>query len=174
MRRKAQVLAAALLVLLVLWLPSRLPAPGYTRLLLADAATGRTIVSAVLPDDERIVLTWTNSLFGSSVTETFHTRAGLLVQDSVTFIDADAPDPVQVSAHDVEDLYHTGGSFTASGLERPFTRIVYRVGEIGNPVMTIGREEVAFKREVGFGGSVELLCRQASVWQWAEAQVAGH
>lgn len=75
MRRKAQVLAAALLVLLVLWLPSRLPAPGYTRLLLADAATGRTIVSAVLPDDERIVLTWTNSLFGSSVTETYHSRA---------------------------------------------------------------------------------------------------
>ena len=60
------------------------------------------------------------------------------------------------SKAEVEDLYHTGGPFTAKGLDRPFSRIVYRVSEVGTPKMELGSRIVDFKQVVGFGGAVVL------------------
>jgi hypothetical protein len=129
---------------------------GYTRIELVAEEGGKTILSAVVPDGEPVTLTWRNSQFGLQVTEVFHARSGVLVQDQVTFSEPDGSPPPRVQAQDVEDLYHTGGAFDARGLSRPFSRIVYRIGEIGDPKVQVKKKTVALKREVGFGGRVIL------------------
>ena len=51
---------------------------------------------------------------------------------------------------------HTGGAFDARGLSRPFHRIVYRIGEIGDPKIQVQNKTVAFKQAAGFGGRLVL------------------
>jgi hypothetical protein len=158
-KMKARFALPALIVILLLagaalWLG--LPAAGRTRITLADAATGRTIAAALLADGEPVVLTWRNSLFDLEVTERYRARGGRLIQDEVTFADPSGRPPPRVSARQVEELYHTGGPFSASGLEKPFTRVIFRVSEAGNPKLSFHGREVDFKQEVGFGGAVLL------------------
>jgi hypothetical protein len=156
-----KVLFGALCLALALAL--QVSAPGFTRLELTDAETGRKIVSAILRDGEPMTLTWHNSLFDLDVVEEFVTENGVLIQTAVTFADPRSVPPPLVAPEHVDDLYHTGGAFAARGLRRPFMRIVYRVGEIGNPRMTLGARSVEFKREVGFGGSIVLTTRAVNV-----------
>lgn len=151
------LLPLALLCLLGLFL--WLPVSAHTRIVLTDADSGRVLFAAVVPDGEPLTLTWTNSLFGLPVHETFVARSGRLIQQEVTFADPQGRTPASVGARDVEDLYHTGGAFAASGMERPFTKVIFRVGEIGEPRLKVQEREVDFKREVGFGGRVVLTAR---------------
>lgn len=156
---KARFALLALIVILLLagaalWLG--LPAAGRTRITLTDAATGRTIAAALLADGEPVVLTWRNSLFDLDVTEVYLARAGRLIQDEVTFADPRGRPPPVVTAREAEELYHTGGPFSARGLDKPFTRVVYRVSAVGNPKLTLREQVVDFKQEVGFGGAVVL------------------
>jgi hypothetical protein len=123
------------------------------------------LLSAVLRDGERITLTWRNSQFGLDVTEAFFTRSGVLIQDRVTFDASDGTPPPRVSAEDVDDLFHTGGAFDAQGLNKPFTRVVYRIGEIGNPKLHVQNRTIDFKKEAGFGGRVVLTASRPSVYQ---------
>jgi hypothetical protein len=152
-----------ILIGLLLWvsffgllLASQITPPGYTRIELTEEGRGIKILSAVVQDGERVTLSWRNSQFGLHVTEVFIARSGLLVQDQVTFADPNGPPPPRVSPRDVDDLYHTGGTFDARGLFRPFSRIVYRVGEIGDPKLQLKNRTIAFKQEAGFGGRVIL------------------
>ena len=88
MRPGFLVLAAALILLLVLWLPSRVNVVGnHTRIELSDAETGRKISAQSVRDGEEIVLTWRNSLFDLMVTEVFVARDGRLDLTQVTFED---------------------------------------------------------------------------------------
>ena len=161
MRRR--VLAACLVVLPVLCLSAwLLVPPGRTWLELTDERTGRTIVSRLLPDGEKVVLTWTNSLFRLPVTEVFVAGSGVLTLSEITFDDPTGREPPRVKPEDVDDLYHTGGPFKAEGLSRPVNRVVFRVGEIGHPAMRVGDRVVRFADEVGFGGAVLLTARPAS------------
>ncbi|MCX5735583.1 MAG: hypothetical protein NTW68_14850 [candidate division NC10 bacterium] len=165
MRSRRRVLAACPVLLLTLGLSAwLLLAPlGYTWLELTDAETGRRIVSRLLPDGERVVLTWTNSLFNLPVTEVFVARGGILTLTEITFADPAGREPPRVKPEDVDDLYQTGGPFKAENLSRPFSRVVFRVGEIGNPAIRIGDHEIYFVREVGFGGAVRLVARRPSL-----------
>lgn len=153
--------ACALIVGLVL----RLDVPGLTHIELTDAANARVIFSTNVRDGEPITLTWHNSLFDLDVIEEFVTESGVLIQTSVMFTDPRGVPPPIVASSEVDDLYHTGGAFQARGLRRPFTRIVYRIGEIGNPKMTIGAHTIEFKGEVGFGGSIVLTTRPVAVYE---------
>jgi hypothetical protein len=155
----------ALLFLLVAALLSQVGLPGYTRIQIREAGTGRKILSVVMRDEEEVVLTWKNSLFGLQVTEVFQAQRGVLVLTAVTFADPQGPAPPPVRPSDVDDLYHTGGAFTASGLRKPFRRILYRVGEIGEPKMRARGREVNFKQEVGFGGSLVLTVAVAKAYE---------
>jgi hypothetical protein len=155
----------ALLFLLVAALLSQVGLPGYTQIQIRDAGTGRKILSVVMRDEEEVVLTWKNSLFGLQVTEVFQAQRGVLVLTAVTFSDPQGPAPPAVRASDVDDLYHTGGAFTASGLRKPFRQILYRVGEIGEPKMKARGREVNFKQEVGFGGSLVLTVAVAKAYE---------
>ena len=148
-----------------LWLLLRMTPPGYTRIDLTEEGKGHNLLSAVLPDGEQVILTWRNSQFGLDVTETFFTRNGVLIQDRVTFAAPDGTPPPRVSARDVDDLFHTGGAFDARGLSRPFTRIVYRIGEIGNPKLQVQNKIVVFKKEAGFGGRVILTASRPTVYE---------
>ena len=103
-----------------------------------------------------MVLTWRNSIWGLDVTEAFVANSGLLIQTEVTFAYPDGPPPARVSSQDVDDLYHTGGAFSAKGLARPLHQVVYRVGEIGNPKLRVRNRVIEFKPLVGFGGRVVL------------------
>jgi hypothetical protein len=123
---------------------------------LAEAGTGRKIFAALLRDGEEVVLTWKNSLFGLTVTEVFQARRGTLLLTEVTFADPQGPAPPAVASTDLDDLYQTGGPFSARGLTKCFTQVVYRVGEIGDPQLKVGDRVVAFKEQVGFGGAVVL------------------
>jgi hypothetical protein len=154
-----------LVLLVVLAFLAQTPAPSYTRIDLTAGETGRKLFSAVLRDGERAVLRWKNSLFGLDVTEVFQAQQGAMILDEVTFADSGGPAPPEVAPEDVEDLYHTGGPFTARGLNKSFRRVVYRVAEVGNPKMRIREHELAFKQEVGFGGVVVLT---AAVPTWLE------
>ena len=129
---------------------------GYTRIELVAEEGGKRILSDVVPDGEPVTLTWRNSLFGLDVTEVFLARSGVLVQDQVTFSAPDGSPPPRVSVRDIDDLYQTGGAFDARGLSRPFSRIVYRIGEIGDPKLRVKKKTAALKREAGFGGRVIL------------------
>ena len=155
----------ALLFLLVVALLSQVGLPGYTRIQIRDAGTGRKILSVVMRDGQEIVLTWKNSLFGLQVTEVFQAQGGVLVLTAVTFADPQGPAPPAVRPSDVDDLYHTGGAFTASGLRKPFRQILYQVGEIGEPKMRARGKEVNFKQAVGFGGSLVLTVAVAKTYE---------
>jgi len=162
---KGRTLFLALVFLLVAALLSQAPLPGYTRIQIRDGGTGRKILSIVLRDGEEVVMTWKNSLFGLKVTEVFKAQRGMLVLTTVTFADPQGPVPPVVRPSDVDDLYHTGGAFTAAGLNRPFERIVHRVGEIGEPRIRVRGREADFKQEVGFGGSVALTAAAAKAFE---------
>lgn len=156
MKGRNAFLALSLIFLLVLALLSQVAPSGYTRIHIKEAGTGRKILYQVLRDGEEAVMTWKNSLFGLNVTEVFEAEGGLLVLTQVTFADPRGSAPPRVRPADVDDLYQTGGAFSARGLRKPFQQVVYRVGEIGDPRMRVRGREVAFKQEVGFGGSVIL------------------
>jgi hypothetical protein len=156
MKGRSVLFALFFFLLLVAALLSQVTLSGYTRIQLKEAGTGRKILSEVLRDGEEVVMTWKNSLFGLNVTEVFQAQGGVLVLAQITFADPQGSVPPMVAPSDVDDLYQTGGAFTASGLSKPFQQIVYRVGEIGDPRMRVRGREVAFTQEVGFGGSVVL------------------
>jgi len=158
---KGRTLFLALVFLLVAALLSQVALPGYTRIQIREAGTGRKILSCVLRDGEEVVMTWKNSLFALKVTEVFKAQRGMLVLTAVTFADPQGPAPPAVRPSDVDDLYHTGGAFTATGIEKPFERITHRVGEIGDPRVRVRGREIVFKREVGFGGRVLLIASGA-------------
>jgi hypothetical protein len=156
MKGRSVFFALFFFFLLVAALLSQVTLSGYTRIQLKEAGTGRKILSEVLRDGEEVVMTWKNSLFGLNVTEVFQAQRGILVLTQIAFADPQGSVPPMVAPSDVEDLYQTGGAFTASGLSKPFQQVVYRIGEIGDPRMSVRGREVAFKQEVGFGGSIVL------------------
>jgi hypothetical protein len=159
-------LAACLILLPVLWLSTCTLAPaGSTWLELTDAGTGRRIVSQLLSDGQRLVLTWQNSLFGLPVTEVFVAGNGALTLTEVTFADPTGREPPRVRPEDVNDLYQTGGPFKAEGLSRPVSRVTFRIGEIGHPTIEVGSHVIHLMREVGFGGAVVLTARPASLYE---------
>jgi hypothetical protein len=175
LRRRGAIIAGIAASLLALGLLSRIPPPGYTRIDLTEDGKGRGILSAVVPDGERVTLTWRNSQFGLDVTEGFFARSGVLVQDQVTFSSPDGPPPPRVSPRDVDDLYHTGGAFDARGLSRPFRRIVYRIGEIGDPKLRVQNKTVSFKQAAGFGGRLVLTMTRPPLYEilWVRARAGG-
>jgi hypothetical protein len=167
MRRLAIGVSAAVLLLAILLGPS-LRAPGLrglTWLELTDAENGRRIFAGALGYDEEIVLTWKNSLFGLMVTEVFVARAGHLELTRITFADPRGLPPPVSAPEDLDNLYHTGGPFHIEGLARPFTRVVFRIGEIGDPQLTIGNLTMALKQEVGFGGAVHMQTRSPRLYR---------
>ncbi len=164
MRRRFLTLAVASSLLLVFWLSSW-KLPGCTQIELTEAETGGRLALFVLRDGEPVVLMWRNSLFGLDVTEVFIAGSGVLIQTEVTFADPGGAPPPRVSARDVDDLYHTGGAFSAAGMSRPLSRVVYRVGEIGEPKLKVRERVVDFKSEVGFGGRVVLTASAPSLFE---------
>ena len=162
---KGRTLFLALVFLLVAALLSQVALPGYTRIQIREAGTGRKIFSCVLRDGEEVVMTWKNSLFALKVTEVFKAQRAMLVLTAVTFADPQGAAPPVVRPSDVDDLYHTGGAFTAAGLNKPFQHIVHRVGEIGEPRIRVRDREVDFKQEVGFGGSIVLTTAAAKAYE---------
>ncbi|MGC8838887.1 MAG: DUF1850 domain-containing protein [Anaerolineae bacterium] len=138
-----------------------LPQPRHTKVDVIDLSTGRNMLSAVLREGDQVVLTWTNSIFRLPVTEVFVAEGGALVLQQVTFEDPRGVPPTRVTASEVEDLYHTGGAFASQEMHRPFTHVVFRVGEVGSPKLAVKGRVVDFKQEVGFGGRVALTVRQA-------------
>lgn len=154
-----------LTALMLLGVSAQLPADGYTRIDLTKEISGKKFFSTVLREGEPVILTWRNSLFNLDVTEGFKARKGKLVQHLVIFADPRGLPPPVVTVADVEDLYHTGGPFTARDMNIIISRVVYRVSEIGNPKLKIGERVVDFKQEVGFGGAVILT---ASLPRWYE------
>lgn len=161
--RRKRILGGVGACLLALWLLSRMTPPGFTRIDLAEGDGGRALLSSIVADGDRVTLAWRNSQFGLLVTETFHGRSGVLVQDRVTFAQPDGTPPPRVSPQDVDDLFHTGGAFDAEGLDRPLSRVVYRIGEIGDPKLTVRGRTVALKKEAGFGGRVVLTASRPTV-----------
>jgi hypothetical protein len=165
MRRRTAIIALISASLIALWFLLRLTPSGYTKIDLTEDNKGKILLSAVLPDDERMTLNWRNSQFGLDVMETFFVRSGVFIQDGVTFAAPDGTPPPRVSARDVDDLFHTGGAFDARGLYRPFTRIAYRIGEVGNPKLHVQNRTISFKQKVGFGGRVILTASRPAVYE---------
>ncbi len=141
----------ALLLAGAVALGAGLPLPSATHLTLRDLDAGRTLLDVVLRDGDPVTFTWHNSLFDQPVREIMYARGGQLVLDSVAFLDPTGSYEMPVAAADVADLYHTGGAFSATGLNRPYSRVVYRIGEIGDMHVQVGERTVALLAEAGFG-----------------------
>lgn len=156
MPRLGNVIARIAVSVAALAVFSQIVRTGYTRIDLTVDGGGGSLFTAVVPDGERVTLTWRNSQFGLQVTEEYFSRGGELVQDRVTFHDPGGAPPPIVSPRDVGDLYHTGGAFDARGLSRPLRRIVYRVGEIGDPRIRLRDRTVSLHQAAGFGGRTIL------------------
>jgi hypothetical protein len=165
MRRNLTIILLISLSLVGIGLLSQVTPPGYTRIELTVEESGEKILSVVVPDGEPLTLTWRNSQFGLRVTELFYAQGGLIIQDQVTFASPDGPPPPRVSARDIDDLYHTGGAFDARGLNRPFSRIVYRIGEIGDPKIRVKNRTAALKEAAGFGGRVILTTARPKLYE---------
>lgn len=163
MRRAIFSLAGLLLLLAFV---SQIELPGYTQFDLADPDANALIFSAALRDGEPVVLTWRNSIFDLDVTEEFTATNGMLVQHAVTFADPRGAPPMVARPQDLADLYHTGGPFTVRGIAKPFTRITYRIGEIGNPQFHICEQVIALQPRVGFGGRVVLTTGRVRAAAW--------
>jgi hypothetical protein len=166
MRRGLAIAAGILFVFVAVGLilsPRAARPRGLTWLELTDAGSGRIIFAGALGYDEPIVLSWKNSLFKLDVTEVFAARAGRLDLTQVTFADPRGLPPPAARPEDLDDLYHTGGSFHVEGLARPLTHAVFRIGEIGNPTLAIAGRTIHFKQEVGFGDAVHLQARPPSL-----------
>ncbi len=149
----------------LLWMASCTVLPAYTRLELTDLQTGMKLLALTLSDGETVVLNWRNSLFGLDVTERFVVEEGTLVLNEVTYADPGGNFTKPVQPEDVEDLYQTGGPFSAKGLRKIFTQITYRIGEIGNPKLQVRERIVDLKKAVGFGGQVCLAVRKATLYE---------
>src|SRR5512138_1746435 len=95
MQRRGWLIAAAALALLA---GAALTAAdtGATRLELADAATGRTLLAITLADGEPVWLYWRNSLFQLDVVETFRAQSGMLRLNEVEFRDPAGRPPAEV------------------------------------------------------------------------------
>ena len=163
MRRTALSLALAVLALAALAVLLFVTPKGYTRLQLEDVDAARPLLDAVLRNGEPVTLTWQNSIYQLPVVEVFYAADGRLVLDTVSFLDPNGAVRNPVRASDVNDLYHTGGPFSASGMDRPYTDVIFRIGEIGNPHMAVRGRVVAFKDAVGFGGRVHLMTGRPSL-----------
>ncbi len=163
MRRTFLILVGAIpVILLVFWLSPRVNVLGnHTWLDLTDAETGRKITAQAVKDGEEVVLTWRNSIFNLRVTEVFVAREGRLDLTQVTFEDPRGKAPPLARPEDLDDLYHTGGPFRATGLSKPFTRIIFRIGEIGDPRLKVKKQSIRLIEQVGFGGAVLLTARKA-------------
>jgi hypothetical protein len=166
MRRRLTTIILPALLLIGLGVLSQFSPAGYTRIVLTEESRGEKILSVVVPDGEPLTLTWRNSQFGYRVTEVFYARDGWIIQDQVTFADPSGTPPPRVSAADVADLYHTGQTFDARGLNRPFCRIVYRIGEIGNPQIRVKDRNAALKKAAGFGGRVILTTARPKLYEF--------
>ncbi len=151
-------------LVLALWLPLQIVPAGYTRIDLTGG-DGRPLLSVVAPDGEAVTFSWRNSLFGLQVEEVFSARNGALVLTSVTFADPRGSEPPRVAAEEIDDYYHTGGAFRAEGLSRSFTKVVYLVGDVGNPRMQAGGRTIFFKKEMGFGGRVILTTGRPNLYE---------
>ena len=133
MRCRIPLLSLFACLLMVLWLLSR-PGSGYTRLELTNAATGINLASFVLADDEQIVLTWRNSIWGLDVTEAFVAKSGLLIQTEVTFADPDGSQPPHVTPQDVYIACTTQvGRFRRRGLPGRSIRLSIALAKSVNP-----------------------------------------
>jgi len=161
MRQSSLFHPFSLIFFLGLSLPFGPAQAGSTRLELAEVETGREIFAAILEDGEQVVLSWKNSLFDLAVTEIFQAQGGVLILTQVTYADPQGAAPPDVPSGDAAELYQTGGPFSAKGLAKPFQKLVFRVGEIGEPKMKIRNRIVEFKKEVGFGGGIVLTVRSA-------------
>ncbi len=157
MKCREIILAALLASVPVLLVQGRARATeSKTWVYLADGSTGRVIAAEPLSDGEEVVYTWKNSMFRLMVTEVLVARVGRLVLTEVTYADPGGLEPPLAGPEDLEDLFQTGGPFRVTGISKPFTRLVFRVGEIGDPKLKIRDKVVALEREVGFGGTVIL------------------
>lgn len=140
-----------------------LPADRYARLTLSDPKNGRVILSTIIGEDQKVVYTWTNSIFRIPVREVYVWQNGSFVQREVASGNVQAV-AESVASDDVADLYHTGDEFYTNEMNRPFERIVFRVGEFGNPHLDVGSHRIGFKDEVGFGGQVVLEVKPARLY----------
>jgi hypothetical protein len=166
MRRRLTTIILPALFLIGLGVLSQFSPAGYTRIVLTEESRGEKILSVTVPDGEPLTLTWRNSQFGYRVTEVFYARRGQIIQDQVPFADPSGPPPSRVSAADVADLYPPGAPFDARGLNRPFSRIVYRIGEIGDPRIQVKNRTAALKKAAGFGGRVILTTARPKLYEF--------
>lgn len=152
-------------LLFLLWLTSCISLHGQSRVELTNVETGKKLLNVILEDGEPVVLYWRNSLFDLDVAERFVVEGGVLVLTEVTFANPKGGPLKIVQLQDVEDLYQTGGPFSAKGLRKPFTQVTFRIGEIGHPKMQIMGRLVDLKQAVGFGGRVCLTVRKVNLYE---------
>lgn len=125
-------------------------------LIISNKETGKVIWSETVKSGEKFILTWKNSLFNVDVTETYIIKDAFFEQTGVIFHDPEGKQAPTIRPEEVGDFYHTGGAFKAENMSRAFKSIVFRIGEIGNPIIKIKGKDINLKSHVGFGGAIVI------------------
>ncbi len=125
-----------------------------------DEINGKKLLDLTLEDGEEILLYWRNSLFDLDVSEKFVIEKGTLILREVRFFNSPGSSLPFLDQKDLEDLYQTGGLFSAQGVQKRFTQIEFRIGEIGHPRLKIKGQVLDLKELVGFGGKVRLTIQK--------------
>lgn len=146
--------------LIFLWIVSCAILSRKNQIKLIDEDQKKKILEIVLEDSEEIFLYWRNSLFNLDVTEKFIIEKGTLALKEVSFSNPFESSPLSVSPNNLEDLYQTGGVFSVQGVQKRFTQIDFRIGEIGHPKLKIKGQLLDLKELVGFGGKVRLTIQR--------------
>lgn len=128
---------------------------------ITNRETGEIVYTQSLKPGDVITLTWKNSLYNLDVTETYVVRSYFFEQVSIEFNDPNRMDVPEVKPAEVEDYYHTGDPFKVNNISRPFEKIVFLIGDIGNPKIKIKENIIDLKKKAGFGSSIVMELKKS-------------
>lgn len=149
-RRYAAIPFLTPLLIAYLWLSS---ISGLT-LMLVSPETGEVLYSAKVSQGDRIILSYTHSIYRIAVREEFLVHNSSLVLTRITMGDGATTETL-----DQESAFMLGGSVVLVGQSRSVVGFRLRVGEVGRPTLDVGDSRIDLAGLVGVGNSVELRLR---------------
>ena len=131
-------------------------------LVATDGDDGRVILCRPVREGDRVVLSYTHSMYGGDVREDYAaTFDGQLRRLSMTTANAAAADYYAYTAKVVPE----GGRFRVDVPPVSFQELVVRVDRVGQPRLTVGAETVSLFAAVGDDHRVRLAIERRAFWQ---------
>lgn len=131
-------------------------------LVATDGDDGRVVLCREIQDGDRIVLSYTHSMYGGDVREEYAaTRDGQLRRRSMTTAIAAAADYYAYTAGVVPE----GDRYRVDVPPASFRELVVRVDRVGKPHLTVGSETVSLLAALGDDHRARLAIERRAGWR---------